>query len=141
MLVGSREEARRHFVAVRSKMLSGAPLDPLERILAEVIGAHPEYHALLDGGEDALSFEATVDGVNPFLHLGLHVALVEQLQTDRPAGILNLYRQLVGRLDGDVHAAEHRVMECLAGTLTASARAGRPPDEASFLDCVRSHLR
>ncbi len=43
---------------------------------------------------------------NPFLHMGMHLALQEQVALDRPAGIQAVYRQLGEQL-GDVHDTEH----------------------------------
>lgn len=142
MLVGSREQARGYFLNVRRKANGGQALEPLERLVADIIAQHPEYHRLLDDVDAALAFEAaaTPGSPNPFLHLALHVAVVEQLQTDRPPGILSLYRQLSARRGGDVHDAEHRIMDCLAAALAAAARCQAPPDEAAYLDCIRSLL-
>jgi hypothetical protein len=143
MLVGSRDEARRYFVEVRRKTTGGEALEPLERIVADIIGSHPEYHALLDDPRAALAFESPVgpDGGNPFLHLALHVALIEQLQTDRPPGILNLHRRLTAQRGGDVHHAEHCIMDCLAAALAAANSRRAAPDEAAYLACIRAHLR
>jgi len=141
MFVGSRDEARQFFVDVWRKLDAGSPLAPLEHLVGQVIRAHPEYHALLaaparalahdDGGDDARA--------NPFLHMGLHIALAEQLQTDRPPGILALYQRLV-RQEGDAHAADHCIMDCLARALAGAAGSGRPPDEQAYLASVRRHL-
>lgn len=142
MLVGSRDEARSFFVAVRHKATSGQALEPLERLVADIIAQHPEYHRLLDDADAALAFEAVAasGSPNPFLHLALHVALVEQLQTDRPPGILSLHRHLTARRGGNVHDAEHRIMDCLAAALAGAARRQAAPDEAAYLDCIRSLL-
>lgn len=142
MLVGSRDEARSYFVGVRRKSMSGQALEPLERLVADIIARHPEYHRLLDDAGAALAFEAPAlpGSPNPFLHLALHVALVEQLQTDRPPGILSLHHQLTARRGGNVHDAEHRIMDCLSAALAGAARRQGPPDEAAYLDCIRSLL-
>ncbi len=68
--------------------------------------------------------------------MGMHLAIREQLATDRPPGLRAGYRGVVERA-GDAHAAEHRIMDCLGEALWRAQRAGRPPDEAAYLDCVR----
>jgi hypothetical protein len=73
---------------------------------------------------------------NPFLHLGLHLAIREQVATDRPAGITAIHAALARRL-GSAHQAEHRMIECLGEALWHSQRSGRPPDEAAYLDALR----
>jgi hypothetical protein len=73
---------------------------------------------------------------NPFLHLSLHLAILEQVTSDRPPGILAAFEQ-AARATGDAHAAEHRVMDCLAETLWEAQRSGLPPDEQAYLQRVR----
>ena len=73
---------------------------------------------------------------NPFMHMGMHIAIREQVMTDRPQGIAAAYRQLVERL-GDQHQAEHRIMECLGEMLWKAQRSGGMPDESAYLACIR----
>src|ERR1700760_4211960 len=92
----TREQLRRSYAEAWAKQLAGKPLVPLEALLCEVIGAHPEYQALLSAVATAQAFEPTAaDQENPFLHMGLHVAVREQLAIDRPPGISALHRQLL----------------------------------------------
>ena len=65
----------------------------------------------------------------------LHLALLEQLATDRPAGIRAHYQRIVQR-SGDAHEAEHLAMECLVQALWEAQRDGRAPDEESYLNCL-----
>ena len=128
---------RRAYVDAWSKSRAGQPLEPLERLLAEIIAEHPEYHAPLES-PDALvrEFPPEAGRSNPFLHLGLHVAIREQLATDRPPGLRGLYTALLPRF-ADAHVLEHALMECLAETLWDAQRAGAAPDEARYLARVR----
>ena len=138
MLYGSdREGMRRAYVDAWSKSRTGLPLEPLERLLAEVITEHPEFHALLES-PDALGCEFPPEAgrSNPFLHLGLHVAIREQLATDRPPGLRRLYTELLPRF-ANAHELDHALMECLAETLWDAQRAGTAPDEARYLNRVR----
>ena len=138
MLYGSdRGGMRRAWVEAWSKAGAGQPLEPLERVLAEVISDHPEYHAVLES-PDALSreFPPEAGGSNPFMHMGLHVAIREQLATARPPGVRELYAMLQSRI-ANRHRIEHALMECLAETLWDAQRAGAAPDEARYLDRVR----
>jgi hypothetical protein len=72
--------------------------------------------------------------------MALHIGVREQLATDRPPGIADLYRRLRERL-GDAHAADHAVIECLAESLWTAQRTGAVPDEAAYLQCLQTHLR
>ena len=138
MFGNDRTGMRRVFTEAWRKQQRGEAMDPLETLIADIVRQHPEYHQLLQDPERALERDFSPDGgeTNPFLHLGMHISLQEQVGTDRPAGITLLYRQLVMKT-GDPHQAEHRMMECLGRMLWEAQRAGRMPDEAAYLACVR----
>ena len=142
MFAQTREEVRAHFLAVWQKMTAKSPMEPIEALLADVIERHPEYHTLLNRPDEAMNADFTdeASGVNPFLHMSLHVAIREQLQTDRPAGVVSTYRALAEKRRLDPHAIEHRMMECLSASLVEAQRRAAAPDEAAYLDCLRSVL-
>jgi hypothetical protein len=73
---------------------------------------------------------------NPFLHMGMHLAIREQAGTDRPPGIRAIHAALAQRL-GDPHEAEHRMIECLGEALWNAQRAGTAPDEAAYVAALR----
>lgn len=134
----SRTDTRRMFLEVWRKQQAGKPLSALETIVAEVIRLHPEYHALLAGDPDsALDRDWRPEGgeTNPFLHMGLHIAIREQLSIDRPTGVKAAYTALLNKT-GDPHTAEHLMLECLAKTLWYGQREDRLPDEVAYLDCL-----
>jgi len=133
----SRAELRRRYLEAWQRRRDGVPLTPLDAQIADVIEMHPEYQAALQQPQ-ALASDFTVEQgrTNPFLHMGLHLGLREQLATRRPAGIEQLHARLAARL-GDAHEAEHRMIEVLAETLWEAQRAGRAPDEAAYLERLR----
>lgn len=134
----SRRELRRFYAEAWRKHVAGAPLEPLEVQIAQLIGEHPEYHALLSAPEASLEAEFLPEGgaENPFLHLGLHLAVREQVATDRPAGIATAHAQLAHRL-GSAHDAEHHMLEILGEELWAAQRSGVPPDESLYLERIQ----
>ena len=138
MFAQSRDEVRSHFLNVWRKMAAKAPLQPMELILADVIERHCEYHALLDEPERALASEFAPDSVtsNPFLHMSLHVALCEQLQTDRPQGVVKAYNSILEKRRFDAHSVEHKMMDCLAASLWQSQRESIPSDEVAYMACL-----
>ena len=133
----SRDELRRVYIEAWRKRREGLPTEPLEAQVADVIALHPEYHAALEGGDDALERDYTPEGgqSNPFLHMGLHLAVRDQIATDRPAGIRKAFQTVAAHL-GSEHEAEHRIIECLAEAMWEAQRSGRPPDEAAYLQRV-----
>ncbi len=135
----SRAQLRRMYLDAWRKFTEQKPLEPLEAQLAAVIAEHPEYLEWIEGGEAAVMAEFTPESgrENPFLHMGLHLAMREQLATDRPGGIAQIHRDLAARL-GDAHAAEHAMLEVLAETLWSAQRTGSAPDEHTYLEKLRA---
>lgn len=133
----NRDQARRFFIEAWRKFRAKHPLEPIESLAVEHILRHPEYHGLLQDEEASLGREwlPEMGETNPFLHLGLHLAISEQLSIDQPTGIVACYRRLLERL-GDEHAAQHAVMECLVEMIWQAQRHQRPPDAAAYLACL-----
>lgn len=134
----SREQLRQMYLDSWRKFSARQPLEPLEAQLAAIIAEHPDYVPLLESGPRALEADYTPEGgqANPFLHMGLHLAIREQVATDRPAGIARIHEALSRRL-ADAHAAEHAMIEVLAETLWESQRCARAPDEQRYLERLR----
>jgi hypothetical protein len=133
----NRDQMRRLYLEAWRKFNARAPLEPLEAQLAAVIAEHPEYVTWLESGEAALNTEFTPEGgrENPFLHMGLHLAIREQVTTNRPAGITDVHQKLSTRLGA--HEAEHAMLQPLAETLWEAQREGRMPDEEVYLERLR----
>ena len=133
-----RDQLRAAYFAAWNKARADQPLEPLEQQIVEVITEHPEYHALLEDEATAIhkDFSPEAGESNPFLHMALHIAIREQLATDRPIGIQKAYRK-VRKHSADVHKAEHRIMECLGHAIWEIQRYRRPFNEAAYLQCVR----
>lgn len=132
-----RSELRRRYRDAWQRHRDRLPLEPLDALLAEVIQLHPEYHALLEGDPEALArdWRPEQGATNPFLHMGLHVAIREQVATDRPTGIRAAHAALAARC-GDVHDAEHEMIERLAEALWRAQRDGSLPDEQAYLEAI-----
>jgi hypothetical protein len=132
-----RDQFRRMFVEVWHKHGQGAHLEPLEQAIADVIAVHAEYHEIL-AEPDALlrDFPDGDKDTNPFLHMAMHIAIFEQITSDRPAGIRALYDKLRGRFH-DTHALEHAMMNCLAESLWEARERNQAPDEQRYFACVR----
>ncbi|HHI94019.1 MAG TPA: DUF1841 family protein [Gammaproteobacteria bacterium] len=133
-----RNQLRQMYFDAWRKRQGGELMQPLELMIAEVIALHPEYHALLEKGKDALNkdFLPEMGETNPFMHMGMHIAIREQLATDRPGGIVLAHKKLLLRLQ-DVHEVEHQIMECLGESLWEAQRNNSAPDESQYLRCVQ----
>ncbi len=132
-----RSELRRMYAEAWRKLREKLPLSPLESQIAAVVEWHPEYHA--EVASDDLDRDFTPDGgqTNPFLHMGLHLGLREQVATNRPAGIAKIHAALIAKT-GNPHEAEHQMIECLAETLWEAQSQGTEPDEQKYLERLNS---
>jgi hypothetical protein len=138
MFQPSQHDVRSFFCGTWRKQLQRLPLSPIEAQAARWIDEHPEYHATLADEPAALQAVYRVeDGrENPFLHLSMHLSILEQCSIDQPTGIRQATELLAARR-ASLHAAHHEVMECLGEMVWASQRSGLPPDGQAYIDCVR----
>ena len=130
-----RNELRNLYATAWRKQQAGETLAPLEAQIAAVIAQHPEFQDVL-AGDLAQDFPIEAGETNPFLHMGLHLGIREQIATDRPAGIREIYATLVAH-HGDEHTAEHRMIDCLAEALWDAQRRNAAPDEIQYLDNLK----
>jgi hypothetical protein len=138
MFGNDRDSMRRYYLQCWQKFQEKQPLNALEQQIANVVAEHPEYHRLLQLHETAIQRDYLPDNgeTNPFLHMGLHLGIREQVATNRPAGIIELYQQLM--IKYGTHEAEHRMMDCLAESIWLAQRQQTPPDEQAYLDCLKT---
>ena len=128
-----RNELRKMYADAWQKRCDHVPLSPLDAQIADVVEMHPEYHD--DVTREDLDRDYSPDGgqTNPFLHMGLHLGIREQVSTNRPEGIAAVYKAVTAR-KGDVHATEHEMIECLAETLWEAQSQNQAPDELKYLE-------
>jgi hypothetical protein len=140
MFQPTRDEVRRFFVDTRAKARDGRALVGLETVALHVITLHPELHAMLDAPERHLDRDYGPEhgGLNPFLHLSLHLAVEEQVSIDQPPGIRAAFETLRTRL-GDEHAALHAIVDCLGEVVWTAQRHGTAPDMRLYFDCLERH--
>jgi hypothetical protein len=67
--------------------------------------------------------------------MGMHIALREQVGSDRPVGIKSIYVKLTKR-QGQ-HGGEHAMIECLGQSLWSAQRNNQAPDEDLYLACLK----
>ncbi len=125
------------YVDAWQKSVKSEVLSPLEAQIAAVIQEHPEYQAILEKAPQDTEFTPEGGQTNPFLHMGLHLAIREQVATNRPAGIATVHRNL-SQKSGDAHNAEHQMIDCLAETLWEAQNANSAPDEQKYLERLHS---
>ena len=133
----SRDQLREMYRSAWRKFKTEQTLSPLEKQIAAVISEHPEYRVIVESAAaDLANYSPRGGQLNPWLHMGLHLAIREQVATNRPAGITEVHGRLAAR--AGAHEAEHRMLEVLAEQMWDAQRAGKPPDENAYLERLRS---
>jgi hypothetical protein len=132
-----RGTTREVFFSAWRKHLDGRVLEGIEQLLVQIALQHPEYHKLLADPDRYLDRDYTMQNgdINPFLHMGLHIAIEEQLALDEPRGIRDIYRGLLAN-NPDEHAVQHRIMECLGEWIENAQRHGLGLDPNRYLQCL-----
>ncbi|MCE3269521.1 MAG: hypothetical protein K0R49_1775 [Burkholderiales bacterium] len=134
-------DVRNFFFDVFSKAEQNLPLSDLEKIAYSVIIQHPEYHEVLKNRDKYLNFQYTPEmgQTNPFLHLSLHLTIIEQLSINQPPGICDLYKQMCIKF-GDEHKASHEIIDCLGEMIHQAQRNNASPDVNIYFTCIRNKL-
>jgi hypothetical protein len=133
----SRDQLREMYRSAWRKFRGQQTLSPLEKQIVAVISEHPEYRVIIESAAaDLANYSPRGGQLNPWLHMGLHLAIREQVTTNRPAGIAELHARLA-KLNG-AHEAEHRMLDVLAEQMWDAQRSGKPPDENAYLDRLRT---
>jgi hypothetical protein len=137
----SRSDLRGMYLEAWRKHCAGLPMEPLEAQIVDVITEHPEYISLFNDPEAALAkdFSPESGQSNPFLHMAMHLAIRDQVATDRPLGIRSAFEKLLRRRDK--LDAEHAVAEHLAEMIWQTQRSGLPADEQVYLRRIQKMVR
>ena len=134
----SRDQARQFLFDAWAKFKQNLSLSDLEKIAVEVIQMHPEYHVILDAPERYMhqQYFPEMGETNPFLHLSLHLSVIEQISINQPTGITLIYDKL-RQQQGDAHLAYHELIDCLAETIWHAQRNNQPLDSEHYLNLLQ----
>jgi Domain of unknown function (DUF1841) len=134
----SRDEVRAFFFDAWHKFKVQMPLSDLEKLGVSIMHMHPEYHAILDTPEQSKdqAYFPEMGETNPFLHMSLHLSILEQVSINQPTGISSIYETLKQKLQ-DEHDAQHVILECLGETIWLAQRNQTPLDAEHYLMLMR----
>lgn len=125
-----RRQMRQQFLDVWQKRQQPESLSAFEHQILDVIRTHNEYESIMDD-PDVLDKDYETDG-NPFLHMSLHLGITEQLTTNRPAGIRDIYQSLLKKYDDD-HIVQHLLMNVMAEVIWEAQTKQQVPDDKEYL--------
>ena len=124
MIEQNQQALRDYYTVSWKKHGEQLPLTDLERQIVEVINEHPEVQTFIEHPQDN-------DDKSFYLHLGLHLGLREQLNTNRPSGILSVFKTLSEKIGA--HEAEHKMMSILEAALWKAQKNKAPPSEEEYI--------
>jgi hypothetical protein len=139
MFTPSRHDVRSFFMMAWQKHQAGQRLSALEKIAADIILLHPEYHYALQLDFLDKDYLPEHDETNPFLHMSLHLTIAEQLAIDQPKGIRSLFLNLCQKASS-AHEAEHMMMDSLIEMMWQANRTHTPPDVDIYLNGLHALL-
>ena len=135
----SRDEVREFFFNAWLKYKQALTLADLEKLGLSVMLLHPEYHGVLDAPEKFMQqeFFPELGVINPFLHMSLHLSVLEQISINQPIGIAELYNTLVKKHQNEQDAIQDMI-ECLGEMIWQAQRNQSPPDGALYLSLLQN---
>lgn len=138
----SRDQVRDFFFDTWAKFKQQKVLTDLEKIGLSVIHMHPEYHRILDAPEQFKSQEYFPEfgETNPFLHMSLHLSILEQISINQPIGIAAIYETLKIKHQNE-HDALHDILDCLAETIWQAQRNKTVMDSVQYLQLLQQKTR
>lgn len=133
----SRDEVRDFFFNTWTKFKQMQALSELEKIAISVIQMHPEYHSILDTPEQykQQAYFPEQGQTNPFLHMSLHLSILEQISINQPIGIAAIYAELKIKYQEE-HSAQHDVLDCLGETIWLAQQNKTGLDTAYYLELL-----
>ena len=138
----SRDEVRDFFFEAWRKFNLQLPLTDLEKIAVSVMHLHPEYHAILNSPEQYKhqAYFPEMGETNPFLHMSLHLSVLEQISINQPIGITDIYKKLKTHHQNE-HDAQHDILECLAETIWLAQRNHTVLDAEHYITLMQEKVR
>ncbi len=128
---------RQFFHDAWAKVKNNQPLEPMESLAATIIHNHPEFHnffATMDSLNDIITPES--GKINPYLHIAQHLTIIEQINSNTPAGIQAIYQILIKKGKNE-HEAQHLMMSVLAEWLEDIKNGRKDLNEQDYMNTLR----
>ena len=137
----SRDEVRDFFFGTWNHFKAQKPLTDLEKIALSVILMHPEYQPILDAPAQFKHQEYFPEfgETNPFLHMSLHLSILEQISINQPIGIAAIYEALKIKHQNEIDA-QHDILECLAEVIWQAQQNHTDLDAARYLQLMQQKV-
>ncbi len=115
--------------------MSGVALQGEAARLAQVMRDHPEYRVAWESAGGASDRDYTIGGVNPFVHLTMHVAVESQLAEGEPPETTATLERLLGS-GLSRHEAVHRIANVMVEQVWKMHRENRGFDRPAYTQAL-----
>jgi hypothetical protein len=133
---GTTEElvrlSRKIVCSIWERAAKGLPLEEGQGRILDVLREHGEYRSAWEIGDVLVDSQYTVKGVNPFLHVHLHLIVERQLREGDPPQLKDLFADLSKRGIGR-HDITHAVGAVLLDEMGEAMRERRPFSRERYL--------
>ena len=141
----SRSEVREFFFNIWAQFNAQKPLTDLEKIALGVIHMHPEYHPILNAPAQFMHQEYFPEfgETNPFLHMSLHLSILEQISINQPIGIADIYEKLKLKHQNEhdfEQKAQHDILECLGESIWQAQRNNTALDANYYVQLLQQKV-
>ncbi|MCM8777721.1 MAG: DUF1841 family protein [Candidatus Omnitrophica bacterium] len=92
---------------------SGGYLNKEQEQLVKIMEEHKEYHKIWEKSDNLRDTEYTVNGVNPFLHVFIHITIENQLNMGEPKIVTEIEKELK-----DLGFSHHDIIHVIGQALT-----------------------
>ncbi len=132
-------QMREMFFSVWDKRQDGVNLSLVEQQIWYVISAYSEFHYIFANPDKYMFKDTWSDDKNPFLCMGLHLGVMEQVINDSPEGIKPLYLKLCEQMKYAVKA-EIAMRKVMVRFVKKTANENKPLDSRKYLLALETLL-
>jgi len=132
--------SREILCSIWEKCQAGQALTAEEERIASLLREHEEYRSAWEIGNVIMDSRYTVGGVNPFLHIHLHLTVENQLRANDPPEIAKVVAELQEK-GYPRHEALHAVASILLDEIYDIMRDKRPFDREKYVNATKQLLK
>ncbi len=118
------------------KAQAGVPLHGEPARLAQVLREHPQYRVAWESSDAISDREYTLEGVNPFVHVTMHVAVESQIAAGEPPETAATLERLTA-VGLSRHEALHRIANAMVEQIWGMHRENRGFDRAAYIRALK----
>ena len=110
-----------------------------DKRLAKILREHKEFHNYWESSHTKQTTK-TPEGVNPFLHVSLHLIIENQLARNNPSRVHRFYLREINK-EVPRHQVIHRIAEIFSEILFDSLKYRKPFNREKYLQLLEEEIQ